>query len=360
MTYNSWVLWWYSQGFALLQLFPQKEWTSIQILPLLCALQFRIISGRTFAYIASPAMCGNTRMEFITCNGPKISREAAPMAILVTDGVGEGNLGKVTNFCCHVPPKMATSDPLSALHQLNSAQPSVVVVRRYTNTPYIPWGSSHLLYLDMSTFSGGASSTQFPLDQLCLCRLLPFSDTEVVLPQEEGEIWLKVFLHFWEALWQSSEEEHHLSNPISLSVPSLAFHPHWEEAPRQREDWAFTQPSSFYKTPIKPELSWNVSWLRKHRRWLKDMTIHGSNRPGGMRGSKHEWLSRQMPPFRRYFPRWVQLNLSSYCLGAFPSQFPFTTWADDWPSPHDRMRTSQLPHLHLSPRSHQLLVPQAV
>ena len=42
-------------------------------------------------------------------------------------------------------------------------------------------------YLDMTTVSGDASSTQFPLDQLCLCRLLHYSNTEVVLPWEEGE-----------------------------------------------------------------------------------------------------------------------------------------------------------------------------
>ena len=49
----------------------------------------------------------------------------------------------------------------------------MVVVRRYTKTPYIPWESSCLPYLDMSTFSGGTYSAQFPLDWLHLWRLLP-------------------------------------------------------------------------------------------------------------------------------------------------------------------------------------------
>ena len=48
-------------------------------------------------------------------------------------------------------------------------------------------------------------------------------------------------------------------------------------APRWREDWTFTQPPSFYKMSIKPELSWSVSWSRKHRSWFKDMMIDRSN-----------------------------------------------------------------------------------
>ena len=128
----------------------------------------------------------------------------------------------------HNQAKMESSNALSALCQCNSTEPSVVVVSRYTNNPYIPWGSSCLLYLDVSTLSQGTSSAHFPLDWLCLCRLLPFSDTEVVLPQEEGEMGLKVFPYF-------------LHWPLS---------PIRKRAHRQREDWAFTQLSGFYKMPI--------------------------------------------------------------------------------------------------------------
>ena len=104
------------------------------------------------------------------------------------------------------------------LCQHDLPEPSVVVVGRYTNIACVPWGSSCFLYLDISTLSRGASSTQFPLNWLLLCRLLPYSDTKVVLPQEEDEeVGLKVFPYFWKALWQSSEEEHHLSDPIRLS-----------------------------------------------------------------------------------------------------------------------------------------------
>ena len=90
------------------------------------------------------------------------------MAILITDGVGGESLGIVTIFCHHDQNKMESSDALSALCQCNAPEPSVVVVRTYTHTPYIPQGTSWLLYLNISTLSRGASSIQFPLDCLCL------------------------------------------------------------------------------------------------------------------------------------------------------------------------------------------------
>ena len=99
-----------------------------------------------------------------------------------------------------------------------------------------------------------------------------------------------------------------------------------KRALRQGKDWAFTQSSSFYKISIRPELSWNVSWPRKHRSWLKDTMIDGSNWPGGMRDGEHRWSRRQMPPFKKSFPRWVWLTQLSCYLGVFPPQFPFATW----------------------------------
>ena len=55
-------------------------------------------------------------MEFITSNGQKISGEAILMVILVTSGVGEGNLGMVTTFCHHDQAEMEASHVLSTLH----------------------------------------------------------------------------------------------------------------------------------------------------------------------------------------------------------------------------------------------------
>ena len=51
-----------------------------------------------------------TGVEFITDSGPRISGEVTPMVIFITDGVGEGNLGMVTNFCHHNQNKMEASD----------------------------------------------------------------------------------------------------------------------------------------------------------------------------------------------------------------------------------------------------------
>ena len=214
---------------SLLQLFPMEECMSIWELPLLGALQFRVISKRLFTCIAFPAIWRKAGVEFITHNDWKVSGEAIPMVILVTDGVGEGNLGMVTTFCCHNKAKMEASKAVSALHQCNLPEPSVDVERKYTNTSYIPWGPSHLLYLDVSTLSRGTSFAQFPLEQLHLHRLLPFLDIKVILSLRKGEWGLKVFPHSLEVLSLSSEVEQYLSNPISLSVPSLASHPHQEE-----------------------------------------------------------------------------------------------------------------------------------
>ena len=61
-------------------------------------------------------MLGKRGVEFITHTGHKFSGEATPIAILIMDGVEEGNLGKVTTFCCHDQAKMEASDALSTPH----------------------------------------------------------------------------------------------------------------------------------------------------------------------------------------------------------------------------------------------------
>ena len=86
-----------------------------------------------------------------------MSGKTTNMAILITDWVGGRDLGLVTVFCHPNQAKMEACDTLSALHQCDSSEPSVVVVRRYSNTPYIPQGMIHSLYLDVGTFSGGVT-----------------------------------------------------------------------------------------------------------------------------------------------------------------------------------------------------------
>ena len=77
------------------------------------------------------------------------------MVILISNGVGERDLGIVMVFCYPNQAKIEACDALSTLHQCDSSEPGVVVVRRYSNTLYIPWGTAHSFYLDMDTLSRG-------------------------------------------------------------------------------------------------------------------------------------------------------------------------------------------------------------
>ena len=103
-----------------------------------------------FASIASPDKWGRVGVEFHTLTGWKTSRETTNTMILITDGVGERDLGLVTVFCHPYQAKMEACDTLSALHQCNTSEPSVVAVRRYPNTLYIPlftpFGCEHFLW----------------------------------------------------------------------------------------------------------------------------------------------------------------------------------------------------------------------
>ena len=141
----------------------------------------------------------------------------------------------------HGQTRIEACDVLSALHWCNSSELNMVVARRYSNTLYIPRVMSHSLYLDVGTFSGGVASVQFPLETLCLCWLLPFSELEVLLPCKVGEEWLETYPYLPKFLWDSSVKEHHLSNPISLSVP------HWLLciSGRVHPDWGRIRPSSW-------------------------------------------------------------------------------------------------------------------
>ena len=115
---------------------------------------------------------------------------------------------------------MEASEVLTTLHQHDSPEPSVFMVRRYTNTPFILWGTFSLLYLNVSDLPRGASSVQFPLNHLHLWKLLPYSKTGVLLPYKEGEMGYRTYPLFQEVLWKCSKESCHLSNPVSLSMPS--------------------------------------------------------------------------------------------------------------------------------------------
>ena len=142
------------------------------------------------------------------------------MMILITDGVGKKDLVMVITFCSHNQVKMEASEVLDALHQHDSLEPIVFMVRRYTNTPFISQGTSRLLYLNVIDLLRGTSSAQCALNCLCCWKLLPYSKPEVLLPCEEGEMGYRTYPLSQEVLWKFSKEPHHLSNPMSLSMPS--------------------------------------------------------------------------------------------------------------------------------------------
>ena len=175
-------------------------------------------------------------VEFHTPNGEKMSEETTTMAILITSVVGERDLGLVMVFCHPNQAKMEAYDALFAVHQYNSSKPSVVMVRRYSNTPCSPWGMIHSLYLDVGTFFGGITSMQFPLDRLHFGQLLPISRTNVPLPHKVGKECLETY-----PLSQSSYGMVQRRNTI-FPIPSpcqfhhwLLLH-YWEETLRLRED----------------------------------------------------------------------------------------------------------------------------
>ena len=89
-----------------LGLFSEKESTSPLELPVVASLWFRLISEMFFPYVAPYDIWGKTGVEFVTDTGLRVSDEATPTVILITDGVEEGYLGMVTTFCHHDQVKM--------------------------------------------------------------------------------------------------------------------------------------------------------------------------------------------------------------------------------------------------------------
>ena len=198
-------------------------------------------------------MWGKAGVEFITSNVQKISSEIIPMAVLVADRVEEGSLGMVTTFCHHGQPKVEPSEALSTLLQWESPKPSVVVVKIFANSPNLQWGSFSLPHLDVTTLAEGMLATQFPLACLCLCRLLPFLSTQVVLLHEEDDEELKVYPFFQEVLWESSEEDFCLSDHVLLLVSPSSFSPHQEESSQIEEGPSHS---------LAPTQLQNITWAK--------------------------------------------------------------------------------------------------
>ena len=170
---------------SLLQPFTKDKWMSIHGLPYLHTLHFHIVSERLFTRLASLVLGEKVGIDFINkASRRAMSVEITPLAILVTDSIGKGKMGMITNFCRTDQEKVEPLDTFLALVQRDVPEPCVVMVRVFTNSPYFPWGSFGSPYLDMTTLPQGTLTTHFPLVLLCLGKFLPYSQTQVVLPWE--------------------------------------------------------------------------------------------------------------------------------------------------------------------------------
>ena len=124
---------------SLLQSFSEDKWMSVHELPHLGALCFCIVEGGLFFWLVSLELWSQARVEFITSSGRKTrSEEIIPMAILLTNRVGEGSLAMVTVFCRSDQAKGEPSVTPLTLFQLDSPELSIVVVKIFTNSLYVP------------------------------------------------------------------------------------------------------------------------------------------------------------------------------------------------------------------------------
>ena len=158
----------------LLQSFPEDEWMSIHELPYLGTLCFHVWCWRGSLPGWSPQSCG-ARPELTSSPTPAEKqwvRRLSPWQFMVTNGVDEGSLGMVTIFCHSDQAKVEPLAMLSTLLQWDSPELGVVVMKIFTNSPYFPWGSIGLPFLDIATLSEAISTVQFPLSWLCLHQLL--------------------------------------------------------------------------------------------------------------------------------------------------------------------------------------------
>ena len=131
----------------------------IHELPYHGVLHFHVVSEGLFAWLISPELWGQARVNFVTNSGRKaMSKEVVPMAILVTDAVDEGSLGMVTIFCHSDQAKVEPSPAFSTLSQWDSPEPGIVMMKIFTNSPYYPWGSFGLPFLDVATLPEGTST----------------------------------------------------------------------------------------------------------------------------------------------------------------------------------------------------------
>ena len=123
---------------------------------------------------------GKPRVNSITSSSKRVTNEEIiPMAILITNGVGEGSLGMMTVFGHSDQVKVEPSVILPTLVQQDTPELAIVVTKIFINLPCFPQRSFGLPFLDVATLSEGASTTRFSPSRLLLHWLLNYSPTQV-------------------------------------------------------------------------------------------------------------------------------------------------------------------------------------
>ena len=200
---------------SLVSTFPVDEWSFVNELPCLSALCFRVVVEGAFAKLVTPEVWGQAGINFTTHSSKRVrSEEIAPMAILITDGVGEGKLRMATVFCWSDQAKVDPSVVLLNLIQCDLHEPAMVVVKIFTNSSYFLWGSFGLSFLDI------ASTVWFSLSWLHLHQLLLYSQPGPPA-QGEGGNEVVVIPITEEALLESFIKEYCLSSLVLLSLLPL-------------------------------------------------------------------------------------------------------------------------------------------
>ena len=178
-------------------------------------------------------------------------------------------------------------------------EPSMVVVNRYSNTPYIPWGTTHSLYLDVGTFPGGVTSTQLPLDRPSLCWLLLLAGLRCFYHVKWGKWGWRHTPISQSSYWMVWRRNTIFPIPSPCQFPCWLLLHNWRgtqteggsdccHASTQMEGGqATTHPSNSYRTTTRPEFNWNISSSRRHRIWPKGTSLSEPNRPRGIQGNRH-------------------------------------------------------------------------
>ena len=114
---------------------------------------------------------------------------------------------------------------------------------------------------DITTISASTLTTQFTLALLHLCRLFPYSPIWVILLQGKEGDGLKIYPVLMETLWESSEEEHHLSPPLPLSVLIISSHSNRDASMQTKEVLHFSLALRQLQeaTQAKTQLNWRLA-----------------------------------------------------------------------------------------------------